>query len=114
MPDLRWTEETAELVADAIADANSLTGTIGPAATAVLGALAEAGLLLPPGAETRVEWALRVDEPHPARREKLGDLIKIGEKAAPYGPRAWKGWVPVSRTITTVTGPWREVDDAPP
>src|SRR5215207_7821112 len=39
-----------------------------------------------------VEWGARVDEPHPRRREKPGDVIKLAEDAARYAPTIWQGW----------------------
>jgi hypothetical protein len=58
---------------------------------------------------TREEWAVRVDRPHPRRKEEVGDYIRLADRrVAEYGPRIWDGWMPVSRTIHI--GPWRPLD----
>ena len=101
----RWTDETRELVADAIANADSLTGTIGPAVLAVLTALADAGLLTEPGGETREEWAnlssngtliIRRGRGEGCRANALEDATRFGSVAA-------------RRTVHI--GPWREASD---
>lgn len=103
--DPKWTAETADLVADAIVDANSLTGTVGPAVTAILAALADAGLLMPPGGEVR-EWGVEVDLGHGFA---LRPWVWSTEEAAREYTRAI---VKPKRLMcrTVVTGPWRPVD----
>jgi hypothetical protein len=115
MGDKQWTDETALLVARVIHDDECTPGEPDwddvRQARLVLAALADAGLLLPPGSETKEEWAVRVDEPHPLRSEKAGDFLVLpgGEAVARLGPRVWSGWVPVRRTHHI--GPWQEVPD---
>lgn len=90
-----------------------LATIIGP----VLTALADAGLLLPPGGETRVEWAVRVDVPVPGRKEHPGDIMThLGEEKSRRCREVWEGWTPLRRSVTSWpngsvhTGPWCAVD----
>lgn len=78
-------------------------------ARAVLDHLAAAGRLLSPDAERHEEWGVRVNEPHPRREEVVGDVIKLTEEQARYGPTIWPGWSTVKRTVRAA-GPWAEVD----
>lgn len=56
----RWTPETEELAANAIfAWSDHEPAERRAEARSVLAALAEAGLLLPPGGETREEWGIQ-------------------------------------------------------
>lgn len=51
-----------------------------------------------------VEWGARVDEPHPARHEKAGDVIKLGKESARHAPTIWAGWTTMRRE--RLVGPW--------
>jgi hypothetical protein len=73
-----------------------------------LTALAAAHRLLPASAEHREEWGVLVNEPHPRRREVIGDVITLTEEQARYGPKIWSGWTTVKRTVVA-PGPWTEV-----
>jgi len=73
--------------------------------------------LMPDGGQTREEWAIRVDEPHPRRHEKAGDLMT--HFSAPHSRRCrevWAGWTPMRRTVTTFadgstyTSAWETTD----
>jgi hypothetical protein len=59
-----------------------------------------------------VEWGARVDEPHPRRREKPGDVIKLDEDAARYAPTIWEGWTTVRRE--RLVGPWEPAEQPEP
>jgi hypothetical protein len=68
-----------------------------------------------PLASVAVRWRVRVDEPHPRRREKIGDFIDFGDGHTALAARyIWSGWTPgyvlhIAYTDgTTVTGPWSE------
>lgn len=60
-----------------------------------------------------VEWGVRVDLPHPVRKEKAGDVITFGGSAAEtmarHAPEIWPGWTPVSRTAPRPS-PWLPVE----
>ena len=111
MPD-RWTPETTELVGDAIVDANSLTGMIDPTVQAILAALVDDGLLVPPGGETREHYEVQT----PGVRYPSGDREYIWRT---YGELRGRGtqaqmlrqhvtaW-PDGREYRT---PWEVVDD---
>lgn len=77
----RWTAETAELVADAIANADSLTGQIGPV-TSVLAALADAGLLVQPGSEIQPPKWWSGKTPH--RPDKPGGFARCVLDGEPW------------------------------
>ena len=127
----RWTERADEVVHDVLAnyvyaEAETVEGESPPdrydhedatadarhdATRAVLAALADAGLLLPPGSET-VEWfGVRVDVPHPGRSQKRGDIMThFGEEKSLRCREVWHGWTPVRRTTAAYVGPWWEVE----
>jgi len=113
MSDQRWTAATLELVAS--------RGVGSCAAADILDALYEIGLLLTPGFTCSEEWAIRVDEPHPSRYEKRGDVMThLGDEKSRRCREVWHGWTPLSRGITTwpdgtvMYGPWIPYDSAPP
>lgn len=55
--------------------------------------------------KTTVEWAVRVDVPHPKRREKAGDVITgLAPETVKAAREVWEGWTPVYRRVTE----WRE------
>ena len=60
--------------------------------------------------ERTEEWAIRVDVPHPRRREVAGDYIRhMGEEKSRRCREVWDGWTPVRRwVIPTKVGPWEE------
>lgn len=62
-----------------------------------------------------VEWGVRVDLPHPVRKEKVGDVIKFGgsaaEQMARNAPSIWAGWTLVRRTVPRPS-PWTPVEVA--
>jgi hypothetical protein len=61
-----------------------------------------------------IEWGILVNEPHPRRREKAGDVIKLqgpdAETKARRCKEIWAGWSPVRRTIRRA-GPWEPVGE---
>jgi hypothetical protein len=63
-----------------------------------------------------IEYGVRVDRPHPRRRERAGDLMThLGREKSLRCREFWDGWTPVVRTVT----PWVEADalrtwDLPP
>lgn len=66
-------------------------------------------------ANVEVCWKVRVDEPHPRRSEKAGDLILMADgRVALASRRIWAGWTPGYELHvfladgTRVIGPWRE------
>jgi hypothetical protein len=108
----RWTADTEESIAALLQQYNGVIWRrpdSDNASESILRHLAAEGLLLPPGAETTEQWAVRVDKPHPKRIEKAGDYLLLpgGEQIAKHGPRIWDGWVPVRRNV--YIGPWSEV-----
>ncbi|MFI2663708.1 hypothetical protein [Micromonospora carbonacea] len=61
------------------------------------------------GPAPNVEYAIRVDTPHPRREEKTGDIITTGDTEVKLRARdIWHGWTPVQRTVTA----WTPVDPA--
>lgn len=55
--------------------------------------------------KTIVEWAVRVNVPHPKRSEQTGDIIThFGEEKSRHANEVWEGWTPVYRRVTE----WRE------
>jgi hypothetical protein len=79
-------------------------------AAAAVQTLRDAGRLVPPGGTSRIEWAVRVDEPHPARKEKRGAFItRMAPENARHAPKIWAGWTTVRREIQTWPGGWRRV-----
>lgn len=57
------------------------------------------------GVKTTVEWAVRVDIPHPKRSERAGDLIThLHPDVVQVARETWHGWTPVYRRVTE----WRE------
>lgn len=53
----------------------------------------------------RIEWAARVDEPHPMASEKPGDIVPCGSQTEAREACAdWHGWTLVYRHVTA----WRE------
>lgn len=55
--------------------------------------------------KTTIEWAVRVDVPHPRRAERAGDIIThFGNDKAKHANEVWEGWTPVYRRVTG----WRE------
>jgi hypothetical protein len=76
-------------------------------ADAILGALDDAGRLIPDGATPVVEYGVRVDEPHPGRSEKAGHVIThFGAEKSRLAPKFWRGWTTVTRRKTSHTTPW--------
>ena len=62
-----------------------------------------------------VRWQVRVDQPHPRRREKAGDFIDMADGQVALAARLiWEGWTPgyfLRVTLadgTTILGPWIE------
>lgn len=118
----RWSAEVEELLAGKL---STWVGGSNAAAKApiLLGLLADAGVLVPPDAPTRTEWA----------SEHLGDLGQAGNRlfqptgssrASDTGERlarirveTWRADRPdvttrlLRRTATTVYGEWEEVSD---
>ena len=95
----RWTAETEELVA--------LAMYLDEGPRAILTALADAGLLLPPGGETRQEWGVadvadRPDEVWPVESEDRARTRAARLNAVEAYPAARL----YRRTITVHTGPW--------
>ena len=76
------------------------------AAVTALDALAEAGLLLPEGAETRTEWGW--DCGHPRAPEKACVHPGVEDWARATAVRVWPGGALVSRWAAET--PWRPVD----
>lgn len=55
--------------------------------------------------KTSIEWAVRVDNPHPRRSEKAGDVITgLAPETVKCANEVWEGWTPVYRRVTA----WRE------
>jgi hypothetical protein len=76
------------------------------AADVVLAALADAGLVVVPAAETREEWALETDRPGDrVWRDVYGDRGQAQE---------WQALSPAARLVRRVThtGPWEPAPDA--
>lgn len=79
--------------------------------------LGRAGQLLPPGGRSRTECGVRVDRPHPRRKEKAGTIMThFPEANARYAPTIWDGWTLLQRTVvrwpdgSSYTGAWVEVE----
>ena len=109
----RWTAETEELVAQAVdrhwRDSYEDPGSDQTPAQVILAALADAGLLLAPGGETREEWGVvhkvfGIDGPIVAR----ADMPDANEDLASRLGRA-SGLPLVRRTVHV--GPWLPVSD---
>ena len=67
-------------------------------AAMVTGALA--GRLLPEGTTRHEQFGVRVLEPHPRRKEKPGEIIRLSDaRLALAGERIWAGWQPVRREL---------------
>ena len=119
----RWTPETAKLAETAIDEwFEQWNGDPEPnreVAHVVLAALADAGLLLPPGGETREQWGARWEsgyiQPCPSREAALDAMTKyypdhVGcELIRRYVVR----WKPPQRRTPGARffGPWEVVDD---
>lgn len=63
------------------------------------------------------EYGLRVDTPHPRRKEKVGDVISLrpdcSEDEARKAVLLWHGWTLVRRpTYTPPKRPWEDASDA--
>lgn len=83
-----------------------------PYARAVLTALAGAGRLLPEGAKRTEELGVRVDEPHPLRKEKAGHVMRhLSRETVEHAPSIWRGWTIVRRTVINHETPWVEITD---
>lgn len=119
--DQRWTEETADLVANAIHrgerhydswEACRTENRHGRVTRHVLAALADAGLLLLPGGETREEWGVRhlnLETTQWEMHERASR--KEAERSFEYYAQVWGHHTRLmSRTVHT--GPWREVEEA--
>jgi hypothetical protein len=112
----RWTAETEELVARAINDARH---DYADAADLVLTALADAGLLMPPGGETREEW--RVMYCDGRNREVDWSGLKFSREGADISFRLALGLHPSARMQSRSVveyrdgshriGPWVRVND---
>lgn len=126
----RWTAETEDLVAHTLtaAGSNSYRDRIEASrhARLILIALADAGLLLPPGGETREEWAAQIwaDGEDPAegqidqrpRREAEGVVEAHAKRRAQNPPEAdatARRWFGNARLMirTVHIGPWVPVND---
>ena len=96
-------------------DSSDMEGWDEHMAAVALAALDEAGRLLPPGAHIAEEIAVRVDKPHPKRKEqKAGQVIRGMERAtALHMPKLWEGWVVVRRNVVKWAGPWVPVGTEP-
>lgn len=110
--DPRWTEQTRDLAGRAWHDVEcgpNCPDTCSSGvryrhqADAVLTALAEAGLLLPPGGETREDFAIQ----HPGHSPILGRTERITDGMLAEALRHTPGTRKLRRTVHT--GPWREV-----
>lgn len=104
MADPRWTDETLALVMNALYEADGMPDR--DKARDVLAALADAGLLVEPGSETREEWSTT-------------ETVADGGGVTPDEDRArqWlhidvDRWYKDSKLVhrTVRTGPWREAD----
>ena len=112
MADERWTAETEALVAGVHhagrCDCGAPDEPSLHEAREILTALVDAGLLLPPGGETREEWAVQFTEHHVSLRP----LRTRAEAETEILERTTHGYThpgsPVSRTVHT--GLWRPVD----
>jgi hypothetical protein len=114
----RWTPETVGLISMKICGAGVVTAA-DACAVAALTALADAGLLLPPGGETREQWGARWEsgyiQPCPSREAALDAMTKyypdhVGcELIRRYVVR----WKPPQRRTPGARffGPWEVVDD---
>jgi hypothetical protein len=95
----------------------SVEGDPDAIARVVLDALSD--WLLPRGGQTRTHYAIRVDEEHPKRTERCGQLIvHLGQEKSRACREFWQGWTPMARTVTRwldgseLYGPWKEIVDA--
>lgn len=115
MTDPRWTEETLTLVASWNEHYDHATRsrclTCKAWAQGLLAALADAGLLIPPGGEVREEWSVWIGPDDSGHAEIVGRAEGPADAEAEIARRrAWgRTWPGTVRCRTVHTGPWREV-----
>lgn len=123
LPEAPFTVEDIALVAKAIGADYWIPSDRSAAARDILTALAAAGRLLPPDAERREEWNVRL--PKPAGNWVVDDSMtktwppepgEIAEDVAWWKDNAGLDVIPVKRFVSQfadgswLTGPWVEVD----
>jgi hypothetical protein len=108
-----FTEDDVRLLADELEALHAGPASFREDARSVLEFLAARGRLLPPAAKVTDEYAVRVDEVHPARTgERLGWVIThFGQEKSLRAREVWRGWTPVQRRVITSIGPWVPVSD---